>query len=95
MIVSLDLPEELVQRLDAAVVSRRNLKDSEPQWPFKTPTVVESKLSAADLATLNTYRAALAAYRLKFAAEDGKLYNSRSAYATILLEKYLGKKGKQ
>ena len=58
MVITVDLPEELVTRIDALITKR----PEPPVWPFAKRYVKASKLSIKDRKKLEDYQAALKAY---------------------------------
>lgn len=89
MVVSLDLPDILVEKIDA-LVARRPVA---PEWPFEKRNVEESKLTISERALLEAYQAALAAYKHEAAAVQTQPH-SRSSVVTTILEEVFGNDGK-
>lgn len=84
MIVSADLSEELVQKIEGLI---RPEPDA-PAWPFVSRTVVPAALSPADYKAYLVYQEALAVYEKRL--REG--LRNRSAVVKMILTTYFEKK---
>ena len=85
MIVSADVPEDLVTKLDGLVAN-----PEPPVWPFTATTLLSSTLSPADHKKLSEYQAAFANYEK--VKQSGGL-TSRSAVVRYILSSYFSPNG--
>lgn len=81
MIVSVDLVEELVTKIDALVVP-----EDPPKWPFPARTVAPRLLNITDRKILEKYIADHAIYETS--VRDGTVLRSRSAVVRKILNEY-------
>ena len=84
MVITLDLPEELVVRIDGMISKRPD----EPKWPFQTRNIKRSRLSYKDREKLDKFQSEMREYRdfpMLVKPERG----SRSAIVEDLLRKQL------
>jgi hypothetical protein len=59
MVITIDLPEDIVAAIDKAIAKR----PEEPKWPFPKRAVKFSRLSYKDREKLETYQKELRAYQ--------------------------------
>ena len=84
MVITVDLPEEVVARVDALIAKR----PEPPVWPFESKFVKRSRLSYADRKKLEDYQTALRAYD-DYPSIIKPERGSRSAIVEELLRKAL------
>ena len=81
MIVSTDMPEELIAKIDALIC-----EPTPPEWPFKSRTVILQNLTPEEHKMLSAYNADHAAYEA--AQRNGTTPRTRAAVLRMIVVYY-------
>src|ERR1700742_1461346 len=93
MLISVDIPEDVIRRIDKLISSSHKKSVTRPVWPFPKPNVVLGSLTPKEKIAYDAYLEQLKAYRERREARNKDLskapFKSRSAYVTDRLSAYL------
>lgn len=81
-LITLEIPDTLLEKLDAANEAARL---EPPTWPFEQLSIVKQLLSSEEKQQLISYQNALEAYNQKKESNGGKNTRSRSTLITKIL----------